>query len=172
MGQSIAETQVKSADWVRKHINSMKMTYGKSPHFSWFEERLFPLLAEQTGEVGLSAINRRLLKLVIEDLDIPARLQLDEQFELHGDANTKLLQICSQLEATEYLSGPAGAAYLDEMRFADHGVKVSYVDYGPVFSFLGRNKSSDGPPLSIVDTIAQFGIGAIQDFLEEQRLYG
>jgi len=58
------------------------------------------------------------------------------------------------------------------MRFADHGVKVSYVDYGPVLSFLGRNKSADGPPLSIVDTIAQFGIGAIQDFLEGQRLYG
>ena len=39
------------------------------------------------------------------------------------------MQICKQLEATEYISGPAAKDYIDMQLFEKADIKVSWVDY-------------------------------------------
>ena len=45
------------------------------------------------------------------------------------DPTGRLLDICLQAGATEYLSGPAAKSYLDESLFARAGITVRYMDY-------------------------------------------
>lgn len=169
MGQAVFETEVKPVDWVRKHISSMRMSYGKTPHFAWFEERLFPTLLELETESQLSEVNQRLLNLIIGDLGIPTEILSDHMMALSGDANSKLIQICRQLNATEYVSGPSGSNYLDLSLFRERGITVQYMNYSPVSNFLERWAPVAQEPLSVIDTIARLGVEAVGEFLERQR---
>jgi hypothetical protein len=41
----------------------------------------------------------------------------------------RLVNLCLQAEASEYLSGPAAKAYLDEGLFHEKGIRVCWMDY-------------------------------------------
>lgn len=169
LGQSIGETQVKQVPWARKHISAMRMSYAKSPFFAWFEDRLFPVLEELQDELSLSRLNQRLLALVVQDLGIPTRIVTDQAYFLSGDANQKLIHLCKELQASEYVSGPSAAVYLDEEHFSANGVRVTYMDYSPITSFLERHTRRAGSPLSVVDTIAHLGLEEASQFLKGLR---
>ena len=42
----------------------------------------------------------------------------------------RLISLCQQAGAGEYLSGPAARGYLEEERFAAAGIALRYIDYG------------------------------------------
>ena len=50
-------------------------------------------------------------------------------YALSGDKTERLIQLCKQVGATAYLSGPAAKAYMDEALFRQEGIDVSYMDY-------------------------------------------
>ncbi len=58
--------------------------------------------------------------------------------KLAGDKTEKLVSLCQQAGATNYLSGPAARAYLDKERFAKEGISVDFIDYSgyPVYRQL------------------------------------
>jgi hypothetical protein len=41
----------------------------------------------------------------------------------------RLVSLCKQASATEYISGPAAAEYIDDNLFQWENIKVSYIDY-------------------------------------------
>ncbi len=41
----------------------------------------------------------------------------------------RLVSLCKQAEATEYISGPAAKEYIDDDLFKQENIKLSYVDY-------------------------------------------
>lgn len=168
-GQSIRETQVKATGWARKHIASMQSCYSKSPHFAWFEDRLFPILTELKDEQSLSYTNEILIRLIAQDLNITTTVVSDNQYLVAGDRNSKLLQLCQQAGATEYLSGPAASNYLDRQRFMANGIRIKYMDYGSVEEFLIHQGNMATDFLSIVDTIAHCGIDTVREFLRMQK---
>ena len=43
--------------------------------------------------------------------------------------SARLVAICQQAGATEYVSGPSAKGYLEEALFAEAGIAVTYVDY-------------------------------------------
>jgi len=50
----------------------------------------------------------------------------------------RLLSLCQQAKATEYISGPAAKGYLDESLFSRAGIGVTFFDYSnyPVYPQL------------------------------------
>ena len=46
-----------------------------------------------------------------------------------GDRTGRLVSICRQAGATEYVSGPGARAYIDARQFADAGITLTYADY-------------------------------------------
>jgi hypothetical protein len=86
------------------------------------------LISESLSETNISIIELIALKLRIKTQIVRDTHHRDL------DRSEKLLSICIQHGATEYLSGSSGKKYLNEQIFLDNGIKVSY--------FQGKNQSS------------------------------
>ncbi len=77
----------------------------------------------------------------------------------------KLVCLCEQANAEEYLSGPAAKAYLDEQRFADKGIAVSWMDYS---GYREYNQLFCPPfihEVSILDLLLAEGCPRAKDYL-------
>jgi hypothetical protein len=71
-----------------------------------------------------------------------------------------LVDLCEQAEATEYVSGPAAKAYIDEKLFFDAGIKLSYMDYSGYPEYEQLFPSFEHS-VSIIDLILNTGPNAL-----------
>ncbi|KVG27609.1 WbqC family protein [Burkholderia ubonensis] len=126
--QSIRETEIDGTDWAPQHWKRLQQNYARAPHFARYADTLEALYLGRRYDT-LSELNRTLLTWVNEQLEIGTRLSSSSDYDLHGDRTEKLLNLCVQAGATEYLSGPAARSYLDESLFAQANVAVRWFDY-------------------------------------------
>lgn len=73
---------------------------------------------------SLALTNMNIIILAMEMLNIRTQIMLDFKTDLTG--TERLVQICREFQATEYLSGKSGRNYLDLVKFGD--IKVSFQD--------------------------------------------
>lgn len=156
--QTIEETQLDGAAWVREHLSAVRHAYARAAAFSeqfpWLESVL-----TQAPCTTISALNRHVLEAFCKRLGIETTIRDSSEFELAEQRNERLLGILVQTGASEYVSGPAAKVYLDERLFAASGVTVRWKSYAgyPPYSQLY-------PPfehgVSIVDTLMCVGADA------------
>ncbi|AOJ23483.1 WbqC family protein [Burkholderia seminalis] len=126
--QSIRETEIDGTQWAQQHWTRLRQNYARAPHFARYAEQLEALYLN--GRHGtLSALNLAMLAWINRQLGIATRISSSSDYTLEGDRTDKLLNLCLQAGATEYLSGPAARDYLDESRFAAEGIAVRWFDY-------------------------------------------
>jgi hypothetical protein len=51
------------------------------------------------------------------------------EYTLVEGKTERLLDLCKQAQATEYISGPSAKEYLQEDMFSQEGIKLIYMDY-------------------------------------------
>ncbi|MCP4574113.1 MAG: WbqC family protein [bacterium] len=122
------EVSASGAGWNRKHWGTIKQNYAKAKHFRRYSE-LFEDLYLGSEETNLSRINHRFLTAVCGILGIDTKLTWSMDYELVDGQTERLVDLCRRTGATEYLSGPAARAYMDEDLFAQAGVTLRYMDY-------------------------------------------
>jgi len=85
------------------------------------------------GELGqvrhLSAINHRFLLEVNAILGVNTVVTWSKDYRLIDGQTERLVDLCRQASASEYVSGPAAKTYLHENLFADAGIELRYIDY-------------------------------------------
>ncbi len=126
--QSIRDTKISDPEWGRKHWQTIRYNYAKAPFFSEFSER-FEALYLDNEEVYLSKVNHQFIMTVNDILGITTPIHWSDEFVLREGKSERLLGICQDCGATEYLSGPAAQGYLDETLFQESGIDVSWMDY-------------------------------------------
>jgi len=126
--QTIFETEIDGNAWAQQHWKSLLQNYGKAPYFDYFEADLTRIYLH-TEHTHLSNLNRALLEWINAQLGIKTRISSSAEYELKGDRSEKLLNLCLQAGATEYISGPSARDYLDESLFSAAGVKVKWFEY-------------------------------------------
>ncbi|WP_175725586.1 WbqC family protein [Burkholderia ambifaria] len=126
--QSIRETEIDGTDWAEQHWTRLRQNYARAPHFARYAPELEALYLHSRHDT-LSALNLAMLTWVNRQLGIATRMSSSSDYTLEGDRTDKLLNLCLQAGATEYLSGPAARDYLDESRFAAAQVAVRWFDY-------------------------------------------
>jgi hypothetical protein len=126
--QSIRETEIDGTDWAEQHWTRLRQNYARAPHFARYAPELEALYLHGRHDT-LSALNLAMLTWVNRQLGIATRMSSSSDYRLEGDRTDKLLNLCLQAGATEYLSGPAARDYLDESRFAAAQVAVRWFDY-------------------------------------------
>jgi hypothetical protein len=128
--QKIRDTRVSDRVWAASHWTRIRHAYAKAPHFRDTAELFGELYAQAAGLAFLSEINERFLRAVCRVLGVTTRITSSADYDVSNpDPSGRLLDVCTQAGATEYLSGPAAKAYLDRSRFARAGVGVRYMDY-------------------------------------------
>lgn len=126
--QKISEAEVTDQYWRKKHWQSIKHNYVKSPFFKEYGP-LFEAMYMSGTDHRLSQINYNFLKIVTGMLGITTRFIWSSEFDLRGDKSQKLLHICQDLQATHYISGPSARDYLEEDLFRKNGIEVIWMDF-------------------------------------------
>ena len=76
-----------------------------------------------------------------EFLEIGTKLVKSSDMNCEGTKGDLVLDICKNLGATEYLSGAAGANYLEDYRkkFDENNIRITYHDYlDPIYNQRGK----------------------------------
>jgi hypothetical protein len=126
--QKIKDTVVADNKWARDHWRSIVHNYSKSSHFSEYRE-LFQQLYLGPEDKFLSQINYRFITAICRILGISTTISWSMDYHLAGEKTERLVTLCQQAEATNYVSGPAAKTYLDEELFRRQGIALSYMDY-------------------------------------------
>lgn len=126
--QRVCDTCLAGTRWAEKHWRSIRASYARAPFFKAYQPVLEEMFLGASGD-RLSAINHRFITGLCGLLGIAAPLTWSMDYTLEGDRTARLVGICSQAGASEYLSGPTGRVYLDEQQFRDAGIAVTYADY-------------------------------------------
>ncbi len=127
--QKINETRVADKNWIKKHKNSIITNYAKSECYKEYSGRILPWLEELAEEEFLSRINHRLISEVCTLLGIGTKITRSEDYILAEGKTERLVDLCLQTGADEYLTGPAARGYLNEELFIEAGIKVKWMDY-------------------------------------------
>ena len=131
MAQLIQDTHTAGSGWARKHWATLQQNYARAPGFGTYSDSLRELY-EQLAEVGeLSLINRTLIEFICSALGVRTELLDARELDIEGDRNERLVNICQQLGARTYVSGPAARTYLDTQMFKHANINVEWFGYGP-----------------------------------------
>ena len=156
--QRISDVRIAPGRWASRHWNSLVSSYGRAEHFDWVAPWLEPLYQERTYS-HLYQLNHTMIRAICQVLGIGTRLRPSSEFRLVEGRTTRLVSLCQQVGASEYLSGPAARAYLDEREFERAGVRVTWHDYSDYPEYV----QPWGPfthQVSILDLLFNCGLDA------------
>lgn len=117
-----------SSNWTEKHWKTICQCYGKTPFFEQYSESLKSIYSSSwTHLIELTdCLNAFLLD---EVLKISTPVRYASKLQSQGKKDDLILNICREVGATTYLSGPFGREYLDENKFHQAGIIIEYQDY-------------------------------------------
>lgn len=127
--QKINETKIAENNWSKVHVNLIKENYKNAAFYTdmitWIEE-----LYKKAGEMNyLTDVNIYLLKEICKFLNINTEFIDSRWLEMKEDKTGRLVHICKQLNATEYLTGPAAKSYMEHLQFETENIKLTYFNY-------------------------------------------
>jgi hypothetical protein len=128
--QAIKDTRVSDASWNERHLKTIVANYARAPYYRHYREAVEELFLGCRTRL-LSEINFRFLSRICEMLGITTRLSWSMDYTgMHAPGkNERLLELCRQAGATEYLSGPSARGYLDASLFEAAGMTLTFMDY-------------------------------------------
>lgn len=157
-GQKIFEAEIKeSTNWQEKHWKSITGSYSKTPFFQEYKQHFEPIYMDSKWKY-LSELNITLIRKISKLLNIKTEFVLSTDLDLELDEDdpavrtNRVLMLCQHLSADHYLSGPAARSYIDEAKFKNAGIELSYKDYSHYPEYPQRFGDFEGS-VSILDTL-------------------
>jgi WbqC-like protein family. len=125
----ICEVMLPDAGWQKKHWQTIRHNYSKSPHFDTCRGLLESCYLDMTW-MSLSDMNQYLIRHIATDLlGITTKFSDSRQYAPQGQKLDRLLDLLIKAGATCYVSGPNAQGYIDPARFDANGIELLYKDY-------------------------------------------
>lgn len=155
----LGEVRVSQGEpWQAKHARGLELNYARAPHFDRHAPDLVEVLVKPWER--LSELDIALTEWVMERLDIRIRIVYASELGASGTRSELLANLCREVGADTYLSGPGGRRYMDEGAFEAAGVEVRWQEFEhPTYAQLFPN-AGFVPNLSIVDVLFCCGVDA------------
>jgi hypothetical protein len=115
--------------FAHKHWRSIAQSYARAPFFKKYSEQLEHCFKIAGSLENLSAVNVLFLKSLCEGLGIRTEIISSRDLMARGAPTERLVNICREIGANIYLSGPSAKAYIDEEAFAKSAVRLEWMDY-------------------------------------------
>ncbi|MGS2716915.1 WbqC family protein [Eionea flava] len=126
--QTIKETLLSDYGWGDAHWKTIKSNYSRAPYFQEISEFLYPLY-HNNSYVNISQVNRAFIEAICHYLSIETVISSSSDYQLSEGKSERLVDLCLQADAVEYVSGPSAKNYIDELVFKKSGVTLSWFDY-------------------------------------------
>lgn len=153
-GQRICDVEIdNSLPWARKHWSSIRLSYGKAPHF----RRYADFLEDMYGRVWnrLADLDDHMLRYLLQELGIAVPVESAGRYDFQGEKSDLVLDMCRQLGATAFIFGALGRDYADVASFEKVGVRAIFQEYAhPVYPQLHKPFVSH---LSVFDLLFNCG---------------
>lgn len=116
-----------TSGWARKHVASFRQYYAKAPYLQQYLPELEELLHRPW--TLLVELDIAVAGLMAGWLGFPAPTMRSSTLGIEGGQSERLIALCRQVGATQYLSGDAARDYLDAEAFARQGIDVIWQQY-------------------------------------------
>ena len=126
--QKIKDARVSDLKWGKKHWKSIKQHFAKADYFNEFKDT-FEKLYLDCNSPYLSEINYRFIVGIQQILNIKTKISWSGPSSTTDGKTERIIDICRQLGATEYVSGPLAKGYLDGKMFEKEGLTLRFFDY-------------------------------------------
>lgn len=156
ISQKIDETKVFDKKWFKKHQSTLQTNYAKASCFNETKDFVFGLYEKAESKDKLSEINQIFIKGICDYLGINTKISLSTDYNLIDGKTERLVDLCIQTNATNYLSGPSARDYIDESFFKEKNIILEWMNYSNYKEYNQLN-----PPfehgVSILDLIFNKG---------------
>jgi hypothetical protein len=114
--------------WQRKTWATLKVHYGKAPHFADYAPALEDVFTRRWER--LVDLDLHILELARSWLGIARPVLLSSSLALEGQKTARIIDMCRKVGAKVYLSGRGGStAYLDPAAFHAAGITLAWQSY-------------------------------------------
>jgi hypothetical protein len=168
MEQTIDRVEIADPGCFRKHWRTFCQSYAKAAHIGYCRDGLEHLFEDLGDERLLASANVRLLREVCRMLGVGTLIRDAREYDLAGDRNERLVELCRQAGASIYLSGAAARSYLDEDQFREAGVEVRWMSYEGYLEYTQPHPPFDHH-VSVLDLLACTGENAPRFLLNGAR---
>jgi len=154
LGQLIKDIKLpENYTWSKNHIKSIQYSYTKSKYFNQYFPKIKDII--ETKYKYLIQLNVALILYLNQILGIQTKIIYSSSLNSKGEKTERLISICRELGATDYLTGDAAQNYLNMTLFKENNIHVKYQNYKhPIYSQLWGNFI---PYLSIIDLLFNCG---------------
>ena len=145
-----------NVNWVEKHLNNIKHSYSKTPHF----EEIYPYIEKIliTKPKYLIDITINLIIDITKLLDIKTKIIISNDIDYEGKKDEALISICKKLNVNNYLSVKGSQNYIlkGENLFTKNNINLIWHEYNhPKYTQV---KGNFIPYLGIIDALFNIGI--------------
>ncbi len=128
ISRRIRDVELPDGKWQVKHWKTIESNYCRAQHFEEISAIFGPLYLRRQ-HTRLSWLNRELIETVCAYLGIGTKIKNSWDYQLIEGKSERLVDLCVQAGANEYISGPAAKDYIEEEAFTDRGIKLRWFDY-------------------------------------------
>jgi hypothetical protein len=157
--QRIDEVEIADPSWADRHWQTVRQAYAGAPA----AEEIAPIVGSAyeraAGMSRLSDVNRLFLETLAPLAGVDAALTWSTDYTSVGTKTERLVSLCAEAGAGEYVSGPAARDYLEEAEFAAAGIAVRWMDYDGYREYPQQFGAFE-PNLSILDLLFNTGRAA------------
>lgn len=126
--QSIRDTLIDGTEWAEQHWRTLAQNYRRAPYFDEVAALLEPVYLGEAPEL-LSELNVTLMHAICRYLGIETRFSYSWDYVVPPGKTERLVSLCLQAQANQYISGPAAKDYIDETLFTSSGIELSWFGY-------------------------------------------
>jgi len=127
--KKIHETKISDLAWATRHWSTVVQSYSQTAYFKESCEVFERLYHDCREECSLSRVNVKFIKAMCQLLGIKTKISSSMEYKLVNGKTERLVHLCQQTGAREYVSGPTAAEYIDENLFKNAGITLRYIDY-------------------------------------------
>lgn len=140
-------------NWAKSHVKSILYSYAKAKYFNQYFPKIKDIIETKYGY--LIELNMALTTYLNQVLGIQTKIIHSSSLNIKGERTERLINICREFEATDYLTGDAAKNYLDIDLFKKNHINVKYQNYKhPVYTQLWGDFI---PYLSVIDLLFNCG---------------
>jgi len=131
----IKDIVIQDGIFKKKYMKTIYYSYKNHPFFLSYYEPLEQIIAQDWSK--LIDLNMALIEFIRKQLGVTTELIKASELGVTGEKTELLLNICSHVGASAYLSGPTGREYLDGELFSAANIEVVFHEFAhPVYPQL------------------------------------
>lgn len=142
-----------SQQWIKKHINSVRLAYSKALFFEkYFDE--FEEILNRNYET-ISELNITLIRWCMKHLGINTELKMSSEIISEGHKTDRIIDILKKVKARSYVVGPAAKNYIEIEKFKKAEIALEFKEY--FYQEYAQLHGNFEPHVSVLDLLFNCG---------------